>query len=92
MYITLVSMKSLRIEIDEELHKELKIKAAKRATTVSELLRDTIENLILAPKADVLLDKMEELKPPPEGLSCPNDHISLNKDGYCIVKGCDYAR
>lgn len=92
MYITLVTMKSLRIELEEELHTELKIKAAQRGTTVSEMLRDTIENLILAPQADIILDKMEELKPPESGPTCPEDHISLNNDGYCIVKGCKYAR
>jgi hypothetical protein len=85
-------MKPLQVFLEPELHKELKVKAASRGTTVSELIRDTVENLILAPSSDIILDKIDEIKPPPEGPTCPDDHISLNNDGYCIVKGCKYAR
>ncbi len=87
-------MKSLRIEIDSDIHTDLKLLAIKEGTTVSELIRDLIVGAVGSPRISTpeLKQPMENKKYNKvyEAIVCKNGHI-LNQFGRCMQKGCKYA-
>jgi len=93
-------MKSLRIELEPDIHKDLKLQAVKNGTTVSELVRDAIMELIqpthqtpalgktpaaIGAIARGKLDTIGDLN-----IMCKNGHL-LGKFGKCMEKGCKYS-
>ncbi|MDQ5913974.1 MAG: ParG [Patescibacteria group bacterium] len=94
-------MKRLNIDLEEELHKELKIKAAEGGYTISEYIRSQIEMLVVH-KPDVVTYqsakiikevsdyKDKEFKGNLKG-ECRNGHLTNKITGRCSQKDCKYS-